>query len=232
MRLILAMMVLVTLADPAGALAGITGTKHDLVPSSGAGTRDAKDVACRCRICHQVHGTAGGSGGLWVRSWPKETASPRATAGAPVGTPIATPRGTPDVQRGDRSRKCLSCHDGTVARNVPTGRRGMAPGNVPGGRHPNGMPFAGQRGSDAAVDQYAVASVSTCAARTPVCVQGGSDPAAGAYVKLLGGAGAYRVECSSCHDPHLDNLDGRHPHFLRVPDTTSRDPRCGACHKR
>jgi hypothetical protein len=99
------------------------------------------------------------------------------------------------------------------------------------GQHPVGIPFAGQTGSLAVAAEYGTAATAGCASGVPVCVVGATTPAAGAFIKLYGAAGAYQVECSSCHEPHTENVGGNFPFFLRVSGAITNG-RCGACHKK
>lgn len=226
----------VALAIPTAAFAGIASTKHDLgtpgmVANDFGGGSDAQ-----CRFCHQIHGARTSSAGLWAHTSSMGTVSTTGNALAPAGTPL----GPQEEQLGARSRRCLSCHDGTVAGNiVAVGggallRTGGAGDHLrdPTRRHPVGVPFAGQMGGSSATNQYGVATTVNCASKNSVCVSDAGTPGAGAYIRLFGRAGAYGVECASCHDPHQDNLAGNHPHFLRVPSTAGVESRCGGCHKR
>ena len=228
-------LLVVALASPATALAGIASTMHDLA-SPGMAVNDFGDGADgQCRPCHQIHGARTSNAGLWVRTPSKEATWTSGNALEPRGTPLRAP----DDQPGARSQKCLSCHDGTVARNIVAVGGGVvlrsgstASLRDPTRRHPVGIPFAGQMGGSTATNQYGVATTTNCASRNSVCVTEAGAPGAGAYIKLFGRAGAYGVECASCHDPHQDNLAGTHPHFLRVPSTAGAESRCGGCHRR
>jgi len=252
MRNALKVLFVVALAIPTMASALIANTKHNLT-ASGPGTIKFTDPAAdACKFCHLVHDANTANGTLWARQAP---------TGPGFTTPNATANGTPlDATMailGAGSTKCLSCHDGTIALNVVVNNASVtqivaatntAVGNVTAGgggvvlrgstyltslngQHPVGLPFAGQTGSAAVNAEYGTASVAGCQPGVPVCVAGATTPTAGAYIKLFGAAGSYQVECSSCHEPHQDNLAGNNPFFLRVPGTITNG-RCGACHKK
>lgn len=101
------------------------------------------------------------------------------------------------------------------------------------GQHPVGIPFPGSTtslgASKADPTQFGTVATTGCIAGVPTCVTGGAASTAGAYIYLYGTAGAYSVECASCHNPHQDNVSGLTPHFLRVPSSISGGT-CGACH--
>ncbi len=101
------------------------------------------------------------------------------------------------------------------------------------GQHPVAIPFAGQISggvtSAATPAEYGIATNAGCLGN-PLCVTGGSVPAAGNYIKLYGAVGSASIECGSCHEPHLEN-GGSNAFFLRVPSTVTNG-RCGACHKK
>jgi hypothetical protein len=236
MRNALRILFVLALADPSVAAAGIAYTKHDLTSTDIGASASTEGTDRQCRYCHQVHGTRVEQGGLWAPSSRRGSARGPGSALPLVGTPL----GVSTDQDGPRSQQCLSCHDGTVARNIAatgggtaSGHAGTIPGHgSKGAPHPVSAPFAGQVGSSTSVEQYGVASFTACATGVPVCVKDATLSSAGAYIKLFGRSGSYRVECSSCHDPHQDNLAGTHPHFLRVPKTAGPDSSCAGCHKK
>ncbi len=252
MRNALKVLFVVALAIPTMASAVISNTKHNLT-SSGPGTVKFTDTAAdMCKFCHLVHDANVSNGTLWARP------PPTGPAFSATNTSDGTPLDALNSALGAGSQKCLSCHDGTVALNTivnaatvysqaasgATAQGGtsiVAGANVflrgptymasLNGQHPVGVPFAGQTGSVAVAAEYGTASVTGCAAGVPVCVAGATTPAAGAFIKLYGAAGAYQVECSSCHEPHQENVGGNFPFFLRVSGATTNG-RCGACHKK
>lgn len=254
MRNALKVLLVVALAIPTMASAVIANTKHNLTSTGPGSVKFTDTSADMCRFCHLVHDANTTQGTLWARQAPTGPAysTPNTTAD---GTPLDASNGL----LGAGSQKCLSCHDGTVALNTVVNNVGtqltVAAANTAqggaaittvgsnvflrggttylanlNGQHPVGIPFAGQTGSLATVNEYGTASTNTCTG-VPVCVTGATTPAAGAFVKLFGSAGAYQVECGSCHEPHTENVGGNYPYFLRVSGTIVNG-RCGACHKK
>jgi hypothetical protein len=206
-----------------------------------------------CKFCHLVHDANTANGTLWARPAPTGVGYT-----SPTTTSDGTALDATMVALGAASQKCLSCHDGSVALNtvvnnagvyatVASGATALGGANIVAGanvflrgstylanlngQHPVGIPFAGQTGSLAQANEYGTASVAGCAPGVPVCVAGATTPAAGTFIKLFGAAGAYQVECGSCHEPHTENVGGNYPFFLRVSSATVNG-RCGACHKK
>ena len=123
-----------------------------------------------------------------------------------------TINGVMDPTPNANSMTCLSCHDGLTDMGATyTGTRGFAVatvmkttrGNVVGANlqddHPISIRYT------AAANKYAAVNA-----------------VAAAGLRLYGAAGAEKVECGSCHNPHDDTL-GK---FLRVSSTTI----CTTCH--
>ena len=251
MRNALKVLFVVALAIPTMASALISNTKHNLTSTGPGITKFSDPSADMCKFCHLVHDANTSQGTLWARPAP---------TGPAYSTPNRTSDGTllpaSNATIGAGSQKCLSCHDGSIAMNVVVNSLGqtqvvantlVAGGNTTpvgagvalrgftymaslNGQHPVGIPFAGQTGSAAVAAEYGTASVAGCNG-TPVCVAGATTPAAGAYIKLFGAAGAYSVECGSCHEPHTENVGNNYPFFLRVSGTIVNG-RCGACHRK
>jgi hypothetical protein len=252
MRNSLKVLLVVALAIPTMASALIANTRHNLTSTGPGAVRFTDASADQCKFCHLVHDANPTNGTLWARAAP---------TGVGFTSPNATSDGTlldaTNAALGAGSQKCLSCHDGTVALNVVVNNVGVtqvvantiaAGANVVAGgggqqlrgstylanlngQHPVGIPFAGQTNSLAVANEYGTASVAGCQPGVPVCVAGATTPTAGAYLRLYGAAGAYQVECGSCHEPHTENVGGNFPFFLRVPGTITNG-RCGGCHRK
>lgn len=179
-------------ADPASILpdraAGIVGSKHDFTD----GGRIPKDL---CLPCHTPHISASQAPLLL-----SESATSRPTRS------FATPAGELDAA----SLVCLSCHDGTVARDVYAGAHAMnwsdrsAAGAPPRASRLTNHPV-GIRYPDGRADYASSAAVT-------------SD----GRIKLPGG----RIQCTTCHDPHNTR---RIPGMLVIPNDRSR--LCLACHR-
>ncbi len=216
---------------PAGA--NLASSKHNL-SVSGPGTIKATAETERCIFCHIPHNANPGVP-LWnhtvtTAAYTMYTSDYLTRAG------YATPS---DV--GQRSRLCLSCHDGTVAigsvytvravaQTSPLAMSGVdAFGKMPG-------TAAGYLGTDLR-DDHPV-SVKYDSGMTIVFGSGvrgmelkatapSINPKPYTGVKLYGTAtGTIKgyVECTSCHDPHND-ANGK---FLVVSNTNGA--LCTACH--
>lgn len=167
---------------------GIVGSKHDF----SAGGQVPRDL---CLPCHTPHITAAQAPLLVGRS----------AAIQPV-----RPYGTPAGELDQASLVCLSCHDGTVARDVYAGMHamagaelaaaGVAPGHARLTNHPVGIAYPrGER-------RYHSAEAATADGR----------------IKLPNG----RIQCTTCHDPHNTQ---RHSGMLVMSNERSR--LCLACHR-
>jgi predicted CXXCH cytochrome family protein len=167
---------------------GIIGTKHDF----SDGGRLPRDL---CLPCHTPHITAAEAPLL-----------ARRPADATPGRRYSTRAGGLDAA----SLVCLSCHDGTVARDVYAGTHamtwaeqtssGLRPGQSRLTNHPVGV-------------------------RLPTTDRRYHSPEAVARdgrIELPDG----RVQCTSCHDPHNTQ---RHPGMLVISNERSR--LCLACHR-
>lgn len=182
----------------------VLNSSHNLTAS---GTGPVKSADTRpCLFCHISHSGYSVTGYLW--NHPASTAiyTPyqSTTMNATSGNPAA-----------GISKLCLSCHDGTIAisQTVATGTvpvsGSMAANDVTGpdlGRHhPIGIRPVDDGQLYAGLTQTPAVS---------------SDPA----VKLPGN----QVECTSCHDPHVENVDTVRMRFLVRSNQNSAI--CLACH--
>ena len=167
---------------------GIVGTKHDF----SADGRVPRDL---CLPCHTPHITAAQAPLLVKR---------------PAATTPARAYGTPAGALNEASLVCLSCHDGTVARDVYAGTHamnwfelsaaGVAPGQTRLTNHPVGI-------------RYPVGNPKYHTAEAV---------AAGQRIHLPDG----RIQCTTCHDPHNTQ---RHAGMLVISNDRSR--LCLACHR-
>jgi len=181
-------------------------SQHDL---TAGGTGPVKSTAVTvCVFCHAPHNYTQGITPLWDHTMSSQsyTVYASSTYKAAPGTPAA-----------GSSKLCLSCHDGTVAMGltvnstiVTTGSLTVADNltaNLANG-HPVGM---------VPVDGSTFASLVRPLFAAPPAT---NDPA----VKLVAG----RIECVTCHDPHVPNNDPALPMFL--VRTNSGSTICLACH--
>jgi predicted CXXCH cytochrome family protein len=238
MRNALKVLFVLALAIPTIAAAAVANTKHDLSTTSTAAVKFAY-TGTSCAFCHVVH-NANTMKALWARA--DGTGAGFTTTATTAGTPLplTTSAGT---------KKCFSCHDGTIALNQVVKAGAVATvlvGNYSGtaglvstttnrllaastsyfasleGQHPVGIPYAGATGSSAAIAGYQPATTAGCAAGVPMCVTGTANE--GTKIKLFGAAVATAsIECASCHEPH-ESTNG---HFLRVAAAANY---CAACH--
>ena len=213
---------------PAAAFAatGIKNSKHDL-SSASANTVKATAETQTCKFCHTPH-TGLGSGIVPLLN---------KTGGTKGFTTTATSAGTAlPTSLSGVSNVCLGCHDGTVAIGAVQNGGPIAMSTVGGfvdaagklqgtsfaylggtdlsNSHPVGIPYSGMTGSSAATAGYNAAS-------------GASVTDGTSTVQLFGSAGAYKIECASCHDVH--NEKGN-TNLLMVNNAGSA--LCFTCHKK
>lgn len=251
MRTVLKSLAAVALVVPAFAFAAITNTKHDLSNLSTATTRStaAGGSDQTCIFCHTPH-RATVQALIWNRqptavstySWGGET---RTNAGTTLATGL-----------GNKSKVCLSCHDGSISlgqvansngaaatfamqgsvsgTGALTGGSVMGAGGAMGGNHPISIPYPVSGGSAYNGITSAVTSASQLAdfaTTSTTCTNNtGQCTTAtnGGLINLyLPATGTgLGIECGSCHDVH--NKYPTNAYFLRV--TTAQSAICKACH--
>ena len=178
---------------------------HDL---SISGTSRVKGrMSAACLYCHVPH-SGSGKTALWGQTLSSQVYS--------TYTSTTVQNTTVQPPLGESSSLCLSCHDGTVALGqvAPYG-----PYTITGAMQSMGTnlqsthPFSLQLPMKDAADLVAslVATGTT------------ADPKHA--VKLING----NVECTSCHDPHVQNIDKQSPNFL-VRDNL-KGAVCLSCHE-
>ncbi|HET6181614.1 MAG TPA: cytochrome c3 family protein [Candidatus Sulfotelmatobacter sp.] len=183
--------------------------KHNFSLPSGASVYSQGSQGCV--FCHAPHSGLGGNTPLWNQKLSQQSYVPYSSTTDPN-------QGNTQPTLGITSSLCLSCHDGTVAvgqsaayGQLPTvGSINSADsfGTTLTGSHPFSlvMPL-----KDA---PSLVASLAT---------QGKSADPTGA-VKLVNG----NIECTTCHDPHVQSIDRIAQNFL-VRDG-SNGQLCLSCH--
>ena len=183
---------------------------HNLTVGSGSSIYLPSGNAS-CTFCHAPHSGLGGVTPLWAQTLSQASYSPY------TSTTYHETGGT-KPPLGVTSSLCLSCHDGTVAvgQSSPYGKIQMtgnfAQGDSFGTDLTSSHPFSLILPLKDAPDL--VASLVT-QGRT-------ADPLQ--KVKLING----NIECTSCHDPHVQNNDRIAQGFL-VRDSSSGQM-CLACH--
>jgi hypothetical protein len=205
----------------------ISATKHNL-SASGTGTVRATSESQVCVFCHTPHAaTANAPGPLWNRALSSATYTPYTSNSLDAQTIFGALS-----QPGGSSKLCLSCHDGTLAigtvgvlggqSNVTVAMSGTgAGGTMPTGQgattgftrnlgvdlrndHPISFTYdntlATTDGELRAMDaqqRYPAGTGTVLGIRSP-----GFKPLL--PLQATGDAGAGQVQCTTCHDPHLN----------------------------
>ena len=199
-------------AGDAAAKSGVNGSPHDLSATGGTGQNKVSFASEGrvCVFCHVPHQAQAGLP-LWSRELSQATYTPYQSS-----TLKANPK--PDRPTG-ASRLCLSCHDGTIALTQ------YVSSNITGG-----LPMQGSANltTDLSNDHPISFSYGSSVGSSTELVAPGALPS---QIKLEGGD---ILQCTSCHDPH-DNELGR---FLVInnndptkPGYQTGAPLCVACHK-
>ena len=182
----------------------VIGSQHDLTISGGGPVKSAETRVCI--FCHAPHNVIPNVTPLWDHSLSSVTYTTYTSS--TYGSGLQTPGS-------GSSRLCLSCHDGTVAVGLTVVQGqiatsgAMSSGDVFGSNLSSGHPV-----SMAPVDDgQLVASLFASQPST-------KDSA----VTLVSG----KVECTTCHDPHVQNNDPATPMFLVRSNANSA--LCLACH--
>ena len=193
---------------PAQVTADIMGM-HNLTPGSGSAVTTQGSLGCT--FCHAPHSGIGGNSPLWNQKLSTATYSP-------YNSSTYHEKGNPQPTLGVSSSLCLSCHDGTVAvgqsaayGKIPTQGQMVdldSFGSNLRGSHPFSLVLPIKDASDL------VASLAG---------QGKTADPTGA-VKLVNG----NIECTSCHDPHVQGKDRVAQQFL--VRNSSAGQMCLACH--
>jgi predicted CXXCH cytochrome family protein len=189
-------------AQVAGDVLGV----HSLGPGSSSPITGARPDACA--YCHAPH--SGLNRGLWNQKLTTQTYS--------TYTSNTEKNISAQPALGADSNKCLSCHDGTVAVGATvaygqvTTRGSMYSTDVFGSNLQSSHPFSMNMPLKDNID-LAASLVATGKTLDPT-----------GAVKLIQG----NVECSSCHNPHVQAKDTVSQNFL-VKDSSSGQL-CLACH--
>ena len=237
----------------------ISNTKHNL-STSGPGTTVSTTESEICVFCHTPHGATNAPGApLWNRQLSNQTYTTYTSSSLDaeiIAGQLDQPAGS--------SKLCLSCHDGTLALGTVNVLHGNQNVDIPmtgtgaGGVMHEGVNlesgFTRNLGTDLTNDHPISLTYDTNLAQ-----QDGElfDPANAAHIEVgvpglrppvpleaTGTGNAPQVQCGSCHDPHVRDLDLTvNAKFLRlnrfqesnpIPDQFSdtTDIVCLACHKK
>lgn len=227
-------------------ISDIRNTKHNLSASS-SGSVKANTESQVCVFCHTPHSAENIPGApLWNRKLSGETYTPYTSNSIDANDIAATPGGS--------SKLCLSCHDGTIAIgqvNVVNAQPNVTIdmlGTGTGGVMPDGLGastgFTRKLGTYLGNDHpisftYSNALVS---ADGELRALGGDIADRTPGVKPLIPLENGQVQCISCHDPHIRDVDlTKNIKFLRLNRlqeapptgggfTEANDIICLACH--
>ncbi len=214
----------------------ILNTKHNL-SVTGPGTIKATTETEVCVFCHIPHNARPGKP-LWNREMPQSAyimyeSEYLKRTNYPLPADLGITEGTP----GSLSRQCLSCHDGTVAVGGVYIVRGSILGNtlidMIGVNADGTMPTTAEGfiGTDLSIHhpvgiEYDPTNVKNFDVGSKT-IELKTVP--DAPLKLYTYNGKQYVECSSCHDPHIENMK-----FLRVTSGANHGENvkntCISCH--
>ena len=181
---------------------------HDLTPSGRSSISGGLSAACL--YCHAPHSGVGGITPLWNQTLSTQTYTPYSST-------TYVQKGNAQPPLGGSSSLCLSCHDGTVApgqtvayKQIPmTGS--MKAVDVFGTNLQGSHPFS------------LVLPIKDAADLGASVAQGKTADLTGA-VRMIKG----NVECTSCHNPHVQAVDPVNLNFLVLDG--SKGQLCLACH--
>jgi len=182
---------------------------HNLSLSSGASVYSQGSLGCT--FCHAPHSGLGANTPLWNQKLSTKSYLPYSSTTNPN-------QGNTQPTLGVTSSLCLSCHDGTVGVGqsaaygpLPTVgalKSSDSFGTTLTGSHPFSLVLPMKDATNLVASLVA---------------QGKTADPTGA-VKLVSG----NIECTSCHDPHVQNIDKIAQNFL-VRDSSNAQM-CLACH--
>src|SRR5579864_8675122 len=182
---------------------------HNLSLPSGASVYSQGSLGCT--FCHAPHSGLGGVTPLWNQKLSQKTYTPYTST-------TNSQQGNTQPTLGITSSLCLSCHDGTVGVG-----QSAAYGPLPTVGSLNSVDSFGTMltGSHPFSLVTPIKDASNLVAS--LAAQGKTADPTGA-VKLVNS----NIECTSCHDPHVQNIDKIAQNFL-VRDSSNAQM-CLACH--
>src|SRR5579862_6685697 len=182
---------------------------HNLSLPSGASVYSQGSLGCT--FCHAPHSGLGGTTPLWNQKLSTKSYVPYSSTTDPN-------QGNTQPTLGVTSSLCLSCHDGTVGVG-----QSAAYGQLPTVGSMNSMDSFGTTLTGSHPFSLVMPMKDASNLQASLVSQGKTADPTGA-VKLIKG----NVECTSCHDPHVQNIDKIAQNFL-VRDSSSAQM-CLACH--
>ncbi|MGB7844200.1 MAG: cytochrome c3 family protein [Candidatus Acidiferrum sp.] len=179
--------------------------------SVGSGSSVTVQGSLGCTFCHAPHSGLGGNTPLWNQTLSSQTYTPYTST-------TYKQQGNTQPLLGKSSSLCLSCHDGTVA----IGQTAVF-GKIPVTGSMNNSDVLGTNLSGSHPFSLVVPIKDSADLVASLAAQGVTADPAGA-VKLVNG----NVECTSCHNPHVQAIDQIAQNFL-VRDSSNAQM-CLACH--
>lgn len=197
----------IALAAAAGsAQTSVSQSVHNLSSIGPGDVKASSDVGV-CIFCHAPHHNAGTGTGLWNKQIPGDVYTPYTSTTYPqTNNPIST-----------NSKLCLTCHDGTIAlgQTLATGDLGVV----------KSMPAENSLGQDLARDHPVSFNLpATDDGELKLWLQSTPLASPDPTVKLYDG----RMECLTCHDPHVPDNDTTVQKFL--VRTNQNGGLCLTCH--
>ncbi|HLZ42774.1 MAG TPA: cytochrome c3 family protein [Candidatus Sulfotelmatobacter sp.] len=182
---------------------------HNLSLPSGASVYSQGSLGCT--FCHAPHSGLGANTPLWNQKLSSKSYVPYSSSTDPT-------QGNTQPTLGVTSSLCLSCHDGTVGVG-----QSAAYGQLPTVGSMNSMDSFGTTLTGSHPFSLVLPMKDASNLQASLVSQGKTADPTGA-VKLIKG----NVECTSCHDPHVQNIDKIAQNFL-VRDSSGAQM-CLACH--
>jgi len=216
-KLLLGALAVICLAGVARAQSDVNGS-HDLSPGSPSPIRGT--LSGSCLYCHAPHSGLNGTAGVaQTPLWNTVLSSVQSYTVYSSSTLVNTPNPSPPL--GTDSTLCLSCHDGTVA-----GSPGalVAYGKVTMSGQMNSADVLGTNLSNVHPISFVLPLQPAPDLVPSLTANPPSTADATGAVNLING----NVECTSCHNPHVQNIDPANPNFLVINNSSSA--LCLACH--
>jgi len=182
---------------------------HNLNVGSGASVYSQGSLGCT--FCHAPHSGLGGITPLWNQKLSTQAYTPYTSTTYPE-------QGNTQPTLGITSSLCLSCHDGTVGVG-----QSAAYGPLPTVGSLNSVDSFGTTLTGSHPFSLVIPMKDASNLAASLVAQGKTADPTGA-VKLVAG----NIECTSCHDPHVQGIDRIAQNFL-VRDSSNAQM-CLACH--
>ena len=195
---------------------------HDLSPAGSSPVKGT--LSGSCLYCHAPHSGLNGTAGVAPTPlWNTKLSSVQAYTVYSSTTLVNTPNPSPPL--GTDSTLCLSCHDGTVA-GFPGAL--VAYGQVPLSGQMNPSDVFGTNLSTMHPISFVLPikcpTTGPCDLVPSLTAVPPSTADPTGAVRLING----NVECTSCHNPHVQNIDAQNPNFLVIDNSSGA--LCLACH--